>query len=464
MMKKTIKATLAGALTTTILLFGSANGILHAYQTGDVTAQTEDKTATSLILIQNVNIFDGIHEKLSLNQDILIKGNKIETIGKSIPAPKGATIIDGGGKTLTPGFIDSHAHLMFQVTGAEFASVDALYMAYVATQTAETYLNNGFTTIRDICGNTFSIKKAIDKGIIVGPRVYPSGPMISQTSGHGDLRTPSQNGIGYGGQQSNVQRFGHMMLADGVPEVLKAAREVLHAGATQLKIAVGGGTGTQSDPLDVTQYTDAEIKAIVDVASDWNTYVSAHVYTPKGIRRAIDNGVKSIEHGNLLDEEVLRYMKEKDVWLSPQVSVYTYYPKGYTEDQKKKHDQAFNGIDNMFKLVKKVGFKNVSFGTDIITAPEKMAEINNEFVFRTKWFTPIEILQQATSQSAKLLALSGPRNPYPGKLGVIEEGAFADILLINGNPLEDISILTKPEENLLLIMKDGKIHKNITQK
>ncbi len=153
-------------------------------------------------------------------------------------------------------------------------------------------------------------------------------------------------------------------------------------------------------------------------------------------------------------------MKEKGIWLSPQVIVFTFHPKGYTDDQKAKHDQAYAGIDNMFKIAKKIGFDKISFGSDIITDLEMMKQINDEFVHRTKWFTPVEILRQATSKSAELLAMSGPRNPYPGKLGVIEDGAYADLLLINGNPLADIKILTKPEENLSLIMKDGKIYKN----
>jgi len=205
-----------------------------------------------------------------------------------------------------------------------------------------------------------------------------------------------------------------VQIADGRDEVLKTVREALRRGASQIKIAVGGGTGSYADPLDVIQYTPDEIRAAVEAADDWHTYVMAHVYNSDGARRAIENGVKSIEHGNLLDEDTLRLMKEKDVWLSPQVIVFTYHPKGFTEDQKTKHDQALAGTDNMFKLVKKVGLKKVAFGTDIISDPEKLEEMNEEFKFRAKWFTPAEILQQATSISGELMALSGPRNPYPG--------------------------------------------------
>ncbi len=414
-------------------------------------------------LIQNVKIFDGKSEKLSEPMSVLVEGNKIAKIAKSITAPAGASVIDAKGRTMTPGFIDSHSHLMFQMSVGEAATSDEFYWAYVSTQTAKTYLTHGFTTIREISGNSFSLKKAVDRGIVDGPRIYPSGPMISQTSGHSDHRTDAEKSALVANEPSTFMKYNMVQIADGRAEVLKAVRESLRRGASQIKIAVGGGTGSYADPLDVTEYTPDEIRAAVEAAADWGTYVTAHVYNSNGIRRAIDNGVKCIEHGQLVDEATLRYMQEKEIWLSPQVICYTFIPKGFTEDQANKHRQAYAGIDNMFKAAKKIGFTKIAFGSDIITDPETMKKINDEFEYRTKWFTPAEILRQATSNSAELLALSGPRNPYPGKLGVIEEGAYADLLLINGDPLKDISILTKPEENLALIMKDGKIYKNTTR-
>ncbi|WP_455387850.1 amidohydrolase family protein [Petrachloros mirabilis] len=412
------------------------------------------------VLITNANIFDGKSEKLATGMSVLVEGNKIAKIAKSIPAPPGATVIDAKGRTLTPGFIASHEHVLMQASVGELLTSDERFVAYVGVQTARTYLMHGFTSIRDASGNTFSLKKAIDRGIVEGPRIYPSGPMISQTSGHSDHRHDAQRSKLVGGEDDLFVQYGDMAIADGVPEVLKATREALRRGASQIKIAVGGGTGSYADPLDVVEFTPEEIRAATQAASDWGTYVMAHVYNNEGIRRAIDNGVKSIEHGNLIDEATFRYMKEKGIWLSPQVIVFTFIPKGFTEDQANKHRQAYAGIDNMFKTAKKIGFTKIAFGSDIITDPETMARINEEFVFRTKWFTPAEVLRQATSSSAELLALSGNRNPYPGKLGVIEEGAYADLLLINGDPLKDIKILTKPEGNLALIMKDGKIYKN----
>ena len=424
-----------------------------------LAADTSKPVAKSLIT--NVRIFDGKSDKLTENMSVLIEGNKIAKIDKSITAPQDATVIDGKGRTMTPGFIAMHEHIMFQSNALDVFASDSRYLAYVATQTAQTYLSHGFTTIRDAAGNSFSLKKAIDRGIVEGPRIYPAGPMISQTAGHADHRLPSDDSqFMQSATWDPMQRHGDMVVVDGVPEVLKASREALRMGASQIKIAVGGGTGSYADPLEVTEFTPEEIRAAVQAADDYGTYVMAHVYNSKGTQRAIENGVKSIEHGQLMDEETLKLMKKKDVWLSPQVIVYTFIPHGYTDDQANKHRQAFAGIDSMFKLCKKVGFNNIVFGSDIITDPETMQKINDEFTYRTKWFSPAEILQQATANGGKLLALSGPKNPYPGKLGVIEEGAYADLLLINGDPLKDISILTKPDENLALVMKDGKIYKN----
>ncbi|WP_284204025.1 metal-dependent hydrolase family protein [Psychromonas marina] len=411
-------------------------------------------------LIKNVNVYDG-SDKLIPNQDVLIEGNLIKQISDNIAAENGTDIIEGGNKTLSPGFIAVHEHIIGQMSFGDIFTTDTRFAAYVASSTVNTYLMNGYTALRDVAGNTFSLKKAIDEGYVTGPRIYPSGPMITQTSGHADHRHASDaSNVNGNGTWDPMVRNGDMVVADGVPQVLKAARESLRQGATQIKIAVGGGTGSYADPLDVIEFTPEEIRAAVNAASDWGTYVLAHVYNSDGIRRAVDNGVKSIEHANLIDEETLRYMKEKDIWLSPQVSVYTFIPKGYTEDQAKKHRAAYAGLDNLFSTAKKIGYKKIAFGSDIITDPAAIERINEEFVHRTKWFSNAEIMQQATANSAALLALSGKRNPYPHPMGVIKVGAYADLLIIDGNPLDDISILTKPKENLKMIMKDGVIYKN----
>lgn len=412
-------------------------------------------------LIKNVNVYDGFSDELVQNQDVLIEGNLIKQVSENISPKNGTDIIEGNNKTLSPGFIAVHEHLLGQMSFGELFTTDTRYAAYIATGTANKYLMNGFTAVRDVAGNTFSLKRAIDKGHITGPRIYPSGAMISQTSGHADHRNPTNASNLHGnGTWDPLVINGDMVVADGVPEVLKAVRENLRQGATQIKIAVGGGTGSYADPLDVIEFTPEEIRAAVNAASDWGTYVLAHVYNNEGIRRAVDNGVKSIEHANLIDEKTLKYMKKNNVWLSPQVSVYTFIPKGYTPDQATKHRAAYKGLEILFSTAKKINYEKIAFGSDIITDPIAIERINEEFVHRTKWFSNAEVMKQATSNSAALLALSGKRNPYPHPMGVIKSGAYADLLLIDGNPLKDISILTKPKKNLRLIMKDGVIYKN----
>lgn len=413
------------------------------------------------ILITNARIFDGKSDKLTESMSVLVEGDKITQIAKSITPPSGATVIDAKGRTLTPGFIFSHEHIMWQVSSLpEMMMQDDRYIAILSSKTARQYLERGVTTIRDVSGNSYGLKQAIDRGVVPGPRIYPSGPMISQTSGHGDGRVPTNSTVFAGGDQSPLMHRGDMVVVDGVPEVLQATRENLRRGSSQIKIAVGGGTGSQSDPLEATQFTPEEIRAITQAATDFGTYVTAHVYNTTGIRRAVDNGVKCIEHANLIDEETLQYMKAHNVWLSPQVTVYTYIPNGYTEAQAAKHRHAYAGIDKMFTAAKKIGFENIVLGTDIIASPPDIETMLGEFTKRSKWFSNVQILRQATSKGGELMALSNIMNPYPGKLGLIEEGAYADMLLYDGNPLEDLNVIVDFEKNLNFIMKAGEIYKN----
>jgi len=438
-------------LTRIVLALALLQGspLLHA------SAPTEQVT-----VIRNARVFDGVAATLSAPQDVLIRGNTIAAIGKSLPAEPGTREIDAGGRTLMPGMIDAHAHVMLQLSYGKASSSDAFYWAYVSTRAAKSFLDSGFTTIRDMSGNSFSLKQAIDEGVVPGPRIFPSGAMISQTSGHSDFRTAAKpSRLIDPSSHSHYEELGMTAVADGRAEVLLAARENLRRGATQIKIAVGGGVASFADPLDVTQYTDDEVRAAVEVAESWGTYVSAHVYNSEGIRRAVDNGVRSIEHANLVDRDTLKYMKDKGVWLSPQVLVFQSEIRGLTPDQQAKQRQALDGIDTMMKMAREVGFENIVFGVDIVTNLDALARIGEELSLRTRWFEPVEILRQATSRAGRLLALSGPRNPY-GTLGVIKEGAVADILLVDGNPLEDISVLAKPAENLRLIMKGGDVYKN----
>ncbi|SEA90894.1 metal-dependent hydrolase family protein [Rubrimonas cliftonensis] len=423
------------------------------------TATAQDGPAP--ILIQNVRIFDGVSETLIEGQDVLVENGMISKIGAGIAGPDGAEVIDAGGRVMTPGFIYMHEHIMMQASGPELLIADDRYLAILASRTARQYLDRGITTIRDAGGNSFGLQDAIDAGVVPGPRIYPAGAMISQSSGHADHLFPSQpTTFMADGRPDRLVRSGDFLVVDGVPEILKGVREQLRRGATQIKIAVGGGTGSIADPLEVMEFRPEEIRAATEAAADFQTYVMAHVYNSDGIRRAIDNGVRSIEHANLIDRETMQYMKDNDVWLSPQVTVYTFIPPGYTDGQADKHRQAFAGLDNMFSIAREIGFDNIVLGSDVISSPKDIEGLLGEFEKRAKWFSNLEVLRQATSNGGELLALSGVLNPYPGELGVIAEGAHADLLLFDGNPLEDLNVIVSFEDNMDLIMKAGEIHKN----
>lgn len=331
-----------------------------------------------------------------------------------------------------------------------------------AGESANRLLLNGFTGVRDLSGPVFDLKKAIDQGQLVGPRIWPSGAMISQTSGHGDFRTLDELPRTPTSELSLAEKYGVGAIADGVPEVLRATREQLMRGASQIKLAAGGGVASPYDPIDVAQYTEAEFRAAVDAAADWNTYVTVHAYTPKAIQTAIQAGVKCIEHGQLIDEPTAKLMSDKGVWLSLQPFLddedANPYPEG--TDSRRKQLEVAEGTDIAYGLAKKYNIKT-AWGTDILYDPAKTARRGALLSKLVRWYTPAEVLKMATHDNAELLALSGPRNPYPGKLGVVEEGALADLLLVNGNPLENIRLIDNPAQNFVVILKDGKIYKNL---
>ena len=263
-----------------------------------------------------------------------------------------------------------------------------------------------------------------------------------------------------GPSETEFEYMGITIFADGVPEVLTASRMQFRKGAHFLKLFIGGAVSGMYDPLDISDYSLEEIKAAVGEAERWNTYVAVHTYTDAASRMAIEAGVKSLEHANLLTEETVKLAAENDVFISAQAALFMNpAPPSFTPAQVERQQQAKEGLDRLMKACKKYNAK-LLFGTDMVASMESKKAQVTEFTLRSDWFSNAEILKQATSANSEVLELSGPRNPYPGKLGVIEEGAYADILLINGDPLEDISILTKPEENLALIMKDGKIYKD----
>ena len=418
------------------------------------------------VLFSNVRIFDGVSAKLSEPGNVLIRGNKIEKISSDpIPTDRSGNtvIIDGTGKTLMPGLIDAHVHLMMEsiplVVGL---TSDIGYVTLVAARAAEKQLLRGFTSVRDLGGASIPLKMAIDQGLHDGPRIFPSGATISQTGGHGDFRLPNEVPEDTVAPLTYMERTGMTMIADGADEVLKRSREQLRNGATQIKLMAGGGVSSNYDPLDVTQYTSAEFAAAVSAADNWGTYVTVHAYTPKAIRTAVEAGVKCLEHGQLIDEDTAKFLAEKGVWWSLQPfvedpDVPSAFPEGSPNRIKQK--QMMDGTATAYELAKKYGIRT-AFGTDNLFSASNAAKQGAMLTRLKRWYSPAEILKMATHDNAELLALCGPRNPYPGKLGVVEEGAYADLLLVDGDPIADIELVADPETNFLVIMKDGLIFKN----
>ncbi len=426
------------------------------------TSLTAQEKTENQILFSNVQVFSGTSGQLSEPVNVLIKGNKIEKIdSKPIAPSKNTTTINGKGKTLMPGLIDVHVHLTFGALSMEEMMSPDFNMESAMKkvgQSAEATLMRGFTSVRDAGGPIFPLKIAIDKNQIKGPRIWPSGATISQTAGHGDFRTPEEKSRRFFGKPSRAEEFGATFIADGRDEVLTATRENLRFGASQIKVMAGGGTSSAYDPVDVTQYTLDEMKAAVDAAEDWGTYVMVHAYTPRAVNRAITAGVKCIEHGQLLDEETLKLMAEKGIWLSTQ-NLMESSPE-MAEMRKEKRKPVIEGQKKLWPMAKRLGVK-LAWGTDFLFEPELNKEQNKYILKLQEWFTNAEILKMVTHDNAELLQLSGLRSPYPGKLGVIEEGALADLLLVDGDPIKDLSLIANPTKNFLVIVKDGVIYKNL---
>jgi len=418
----------------------------------------------TIVLFQNVRVFDGKSGTLSGPSNVLVRGNKIERISTApIPTDRSAKtqIIDGGGRTLMPGLIDVHWHAMLiRVTPAESFG-DVGYNNLVAGAEAEDTLMRGFTTVRDVGGPVFGLKHAIDNGTVVGPRIYPSGAVITVTSGHGDFRQLTDLPRTIGGTPTRGEQIGATAIADSPDEVRVRVREQLMQGASQIKLTAGGGVSSPFSPIDVSTFTEAELRAAVEAAENWGTYVTAHAFTPAAIQRAIAAGVRCIEHGFLMDEATAKLIVEKGVWLSPQPlpeELRQGFPVGSV--QRAKADEVWPGIARIYELAKKYKIKT-AWGTDVLFSQALAQQQGAILASLVRWYSPAEALAMATGTNAELLALSGKRNPYPGKLGVVEESALADLLLVDGDPIANINLVADPDKNFVVIMKDGKVYKNI---
>ncbi|MEZ8384225.1 amidohydrolase family protein [Vibrio splendidus] len=430
-------------------------------------------------LFTNVDIFNGTENKLYEDHHVLVEDNLIKQISASPIEAGDAVVIDGEGKTLMPGLIDGHAHVMINYNFGDIeTNKDLTDISIHATQVAKRYLDDGFTTVRDMGGPAFGLTREIEAGNVIGPRIYPSGAFISQTSGHGDFRDRSDPGFTPNsvGDISNFERMGIGAVADGVPEVLKATRLNLRNGATQIKIMAGGGGSSRFDPIDTTQYSVDETCAIVEAAKDWNTYVAAHTFNDRSVNRLLDCGVKSFEHGFFINDETMKRIAKEggyvvpQMWgLSPDLAKNPLMPAEklpmVAQLQEEYGDYGKRLLENNVKVV---------FASDYVGADSDAERARRyEIYWRTQAFgSNFEVLKQMTSTAGEMLAMSGPRGTTQGKLGVIENGAVADILLIDGNPLEDMAVIgatpewfdADPEyktiDTIKLVMKDGVVYRN----
>ncbi len=446
-------------LIHTRLLLSMALSVTLFAASGSLRAAETD--APRQVLFTNVNIFDGIKGDLIENGSVLVEGKLIKTVSsKPIEAPD-AFKVDGEGRTLMPGLIDMHSHMCIRNGMLEFRdNYDQMANGAYTAMVLQDYLDQGFTTARDAGCNILGIAKAVNNGIIPGPRLYPSGGFLSQTGGHAD--TGSFNDIPGDHDDLETHMFG--FIADGVPEVMKAARHNLRAGATQIKVMAGGGVASEFDPLHTTQYSLEELEAIVGVAEDYGTYVLVHAYHDRSVNRAIDAGARVIDHNFLVSEKTIKRMKAEGVALSVQ-AVQSLEAFGdpesitfFNADQKAKAAQVNAGAEQMMKWAVKHELLMVTggdmFGPDVVRQADNIIWFNDKITN-----DPLLSLKTATSNAAEVLSWSGGMNPYKeGTLGTIVEGGYADIILVKGNPLVDINAIKR--DNVDFVMKDGLVYKN----
>lgn len=399
------------------------------------------------LVIRNANVLD-VHEGIFSRSDVVTAGGKIRTIAQGAEAPGDARIIDASGKYLIPGLIDAHVHVV--ASSADFRSLTWTPASYVYAQTArimKEMLGRGFTTVRDLSGADFGLAKAQAEGLLDGPKLHFCGRALSQTGGHGDMRLP--------GEDHDPNRKGCCgigRVADGVDAVRAAARDELRKGAHHIKIMASGGVSSPTDRIDSTQYSMEEMRAAVEEAEAANRYVAAHAYTARAINRALEAGVRSIEHGNLLDDESLRLFLEKDAFLVPTLVTYWALKEegreyGLTEEMWGKVDSVLtSGLEAIAKA-HEAGVKMV-YGSDLLGGMHRHQ--NEQFRLLGKVQPAIDAIRSATTVAAELLGRAG-------EIGVVAPGSAADMLLLTADPIEDIAVLADIADHLELVIQDGVI-------
>lgn len=422
------------------------------------TAAFAQEEVPARVLFTNVNIYDGVTPELMRDASVLVEGNLIAEVSADPIEADGATVIDGGGRTLTPGLSDMHVHLQL-VTAApslEFMRPQEVHVRTVPI--AEDMLMRGFTTVRDACGNTHGLREAINDGTLVGPRIISAGACIGGWSSHADfMADTSVKG------QTNVEAIGFSTIADGADEIREAIRREMRQGASFIKLMIGGGIASTYDPLDVTTMSFEEIQAAVDETERWGTYATAHINTDASVGLALDAGMRTFEHLLLTSPEMMARVKEEVEIYSIQTAVVDGLgsnPVFVTPAAVAKAQYVEANANTAFEAAKELGIP-MSFGVDSYGSLEAFRFNSQAISVRKNLFSNEAILEMLFQNNRKLMEMSGPRLPYQdGPLAVIEPGAYADILLVEGDPTEDVAVFSDWENNIDLVMKDGVIYKN----
>ena len=410
----------------------------------------------SLTLFKNVHVLDVRAGRLLEDHQVLVKGDTIRELSGRPITTSAAQVIDGGGRTLMPGLIDCHVHVTFSATNlALLAQTPNTTLALRALPILRGMLRRGFTTVRDAGGADWALKQAIEDGMdgtVVGPRLFVSGPALSPTGGHGDFRPRSDRLLPIG---CGCQRLASTRVVDGVDDVRRAVRELLQMGADQIKIMSSGGVASPTDPVNALGYSLEETRAIVDEAAARHTIVLAHAYTPEAIRRAVECGVRSIEHGNLIDAPMAALMAERGAVAVPTLITYEALARdglrlGLGAESAAKIEQVRAAGLSSLEVFKAAGVK-LAFGTDLLGGSHDLQ--SEEFLIRAQVQSNLEVLQSATLIGAELLGQAD-------RLGEIAPGACADLLLVDGNPLDDLACLTGQGERIPLVMQGGLVRFN----
>jgi imidazolonepropionase-like amidohydrolase len=404
------------------------------------------------IIFANGALLDGTRSERREGHHVLVDGDRIQEVSDRPITRADAETIDLAGQTLMPGLIDAHVHVIaVDAALARLAEQPLTLVTLQAGRVLEGMLARGFTSVRDAGGADGGLAEAVAQGLVRGPRLFPSGQALSQTGGHGDLRPRTRSVVSCACCEYGA---GLARIADGVDECRRAARDELRKGATQIKIMASGGVASPYDPIWNLQYSDDEMRAIVEEARSWHTYVLAHAYTPEAIRRAVDNGVRSIEHANLIDAPTAAQVAASGGFVVPTLVTYDSLYRfgrdlGFPEASLAKLGEVREAGLRSLELLQQAGVK-IGYGTDLLGPMHRHQ--SREFVIRAEAMAPIDIIRSATIVNAELLNRTG-------ELGVVAAGARADLIAVDGDPLKDISLLDGQGEHLSVIMKDGILYK-----